>query len=267
MNENNKDDIITKRENKLYKKYISDDESENSESSESSKNVNNIKPKFIPSELRQKQEKKIEPIKEENSMDFLIKYEKIKEKQKQKDTTDEEILIDDTDDPNDIEEYSKWKIRELKRIQRDMEENTIKEKEIKEILRRRNLTDDQRKDENLKLGSDDTIRVFRSKIKFLQKYYHKGAFFQDLAADDSNHIYNRDFNLPTWEDTVDKSNLPGIIQKRRGNVFKKGQSKYTHLTAEDTNNFDPLFRVPENIVNNLLKKSGGYKGQNKFSSK
>jgi microfibrillar-associated protein 1 len=101
----------------------------------------------------------------------------------------------------------------------------------------------------------------------LQKYYHKGAFFQDEAYNNSEHIYNRDFNLPTWEDSIDRSNVPGIMEKRRGNLFKKGQSKYTHLTNEDTTNFDPDFRIPDNINNNILKKIGGYKGQNKFNGK
>ena len=129
------------------------------------------------------------------------------------------------------------------------------------------MTDAQRKEENLKLGSDDTLRNFKSKLNYLQKYYHKGAFFQDEANNNSEHIYNRDYNLPTWEDKVDRSNLPGIMNKRRGNLFKKGQTKYTHLTNEDTTNFDPAYRVPDTIAKNLLKKTGGYKGENKFSTK
>lgn len=41
---------------------------------------------------------------------------------------------------------------------------------------------------------------------------------------------NRDFNMPVGEEMADKSVLPDILQKRRGNFGKKGQSKYTHLT-------------------------------------
>lgn len=40
----------------------------------------------------------------------------------------------------------------------------------------------------------------------------------------------------------DKSMLPDILQKRKGDFGKKGQSKYKHLTAEDTTNFDPSTR-------------------------
>lgn len=46
-----------------------------------------------------------------------------------------------------------WKIRELKRIKREREERSKREKELAEIVRRRNLTDEQRLAENLKLGS------------------------------------------------------------------------------------------------------------------
>lgn len=46
-----------------------------------------------------------------------------------------------------------WKIRELKRIKREREERTKREKELAEIARRRNLTDEERKAENKKLGN------------------------------------------------------------------------------------------------------------------
>lgn len=38
--------------------------------------------------------------------------------------------------------YESWKVRELKRIRREREESQRYEKEQKEILRRRNLTDE-----------------------------------------------------------------------------------------------------------------------------
>ena len=54
--------------------------------------------------------------------------------------------------------------------------------------------------------------------------------------------------------------LPEILQRRQGKFGSKGQSKYKHLTAEDTSNFDPQFRPDESILANWKKKTGGYKG-------
>ena len=45
-----------------------------------------------------------------------------------------------------------WKIRELKRIKIEREERLKREKELAEIARRRNLTDEERKLEDMKLG-------------------------------------------------------------------------------------------------------------------
>jgi len=186
-----------------------------------------------------------------NTTNKFVKQKKLKSKQ-------EKIYIhlpDDTDDQNDINEYNNWKERELKRIKRDIEkyESFIKEQE--EIKKRRLMTESEIKEDNIRLGADSTKNRFRSKISFLQKYYHKGVFFQDEAEDDPNHVYNRDFNLPTWEDTIDKTNLPKLLAKRRGNVWRKSQSKYTHLNDADTTNFDKNFVVPENILAKIQRLS------------
>lgn len=51
----------------------------------------------------------------------------------------------------------------------------------------------------------------------MQKYYHKGAFYQgDSEEDQSQNIGKRDFNMPTGEDKQDKSYMPSILQKRQG---------------------------------------------------
>jgi microfibrillar-associated protein 1 len=50
------------------------------------------------------------------------------------------------------------------------------------------------------------------------------------------------------------------MQKRKGQFGAKGQSKYTHLTAEDTTNFDPQLRPDESIMESWKKKMAGYKG-------
>ena len=39
----------------------------------------------------------------------------------------------------------------------------------------------------------------------------------------------------------------------------KGNTKYTHLTSEDTTNYDPNFRVPEAIALKQQMKTAGFK--------
>jgi microfibrillar-associated protein 1 len=210
-------------------------------------------------------EEKLKAQKKQDTKKLVIHYIKEDLSKSRIYEKDENIeMPNDQDDPDDLEEYEAWKIRELKRIKVQAEEDEMKLKEKLEIERRRNLTDTQRKEENLRLGSDDTLRPFKSKLKFLQKYYHKGAFFSNERAENMDHVLNRDYNLPTWEDKIDRSNLPKILQKRRGFQFKKGQTKYTHLTGEDTTNFDPNFKLPENIHSRVMGYMGGLKSKDKF---
>lgn len=70
-----------------------------------------------------------------------------------------------------------WKIRELKRIKKERSEASKWRKQQEEIERRRNMTDEQRALENKKLGCDATNKVQSVKMLYMQKYYHRGAFF------------------------------------------------------------------------------------------
>ena len=96
------------------------------------------------------------------------------------------------------------------------------------------MTDEERQAENVRLGNDHTDKKEKVAYNFMQKYYHKGAFFQgndmDGLSEEQRSLLTRDYNMPTGEDKVDKSVLPAILQKRAGTFGKKGNSKYTHLT-------------------------------------
>ena len=183
------------------------DEDENSEEEKL------LKPVFVSKDdrltIKEKLQKELEE-KANKEIEMKLKEQKKKETKKlvlsiiqkdlngeldDKDAEDQE-MPDDTDEPDNTTEYENWKIRELKRIKRNEEENLMKLKEKEEIERRRNLTDDQRKEENLRLGSDDTLRPFKSKYKFMQKFYKMGVFYQDQAQGNLDHIFNRDYNLP-----------------------------------------------------------------------
>ena len=55
----------------------------------------------------------------------------------------------------------------------------------------------------------------KKKWRFLQKYWHKGAFFQagsdnPYAAENRDNIFGRDYSAPTGEDKLDKTVLPKV---------------------------------------------------------
>ncbi|OCT86857.1 microfibrillar-associated protein 1 [Xenopus laevis] len=137
-----------------------------------------------------------------------------------------------TDDENDEEEYEAWKVRELKRIKRDREEREALEKEKAEVDRLRNMTDEERRAELRANGKIITNKALKGKYKFLQKYYHRGAFFMD----EDENVYKRDFSAPTLEDHFNKTILPKVMQVK--NFGRSGRTKYTHLVDQDTTSFD-----------------------------
>jgi hypothetical protein len=137
--------------------------------------------------------------------------------------------IDDSDEANPQEEYAAWKIRELQRLKRDYEEMLRSEKEREDIERYRQMNaEERRQEEELKHRADQKARQERGKMGLLQKWYHKGAFYQDVHTD----LISRDYNAPTGDDRIDKSLLPRIMQVK--DFGKRGRSKWTHLAEEDT---------------------------------
>jgi len=79
----------------------------------------------------------------------------------------------------------------------------------------------------------------RIKMKFLQKYYHKGSFFQDNADDklksrivSIDEINQRKYWTHTAEDNFDKTLLPVVMQVK--DFGRRGRTKWTHLVSEDT---------------------------------
>ncbi|KAF3686215.1 Microfibrillar-associated protein 1 [Channa argus] len=138
----------------------------------------------------------------------------------------------DTDGENEEEEYEAWKVRELKRIKRDREAREATEKEKAEIDRFHSMTEEERRAELRNSGKVITNKASKGKYKFLQKYYHRGAFFMDAEED----VFKRDFSAPTLEDHFNKTILPKVMQVK--NFGRSGRTKYTHLVDQDTTSFD-----------------------------
>lgn len=185
---------------------------------------------FEDSRRKRLEERKVETKK--------IVIEKIREEQEiQKNLESEANVADvDTDDEvNEAEEYEAWKAREIARIKRERDDRDAILKEKEEIERFRNMTEEERREyerRNPKPGAHP-----KPKMKFMQKYYHKGAFFQanpdDRAGTASrDDIFSRDFSAPTGEDKLNKTILPKIMQVK--DFGRSGRTKWTHLVNEDT---------------------------------
>ncbi|MDP1601831.1 MAG: microfibrillar-associated 1 family protein [Legionella sp.] len=111
-------------------------------------------------------------------------------------------------------------------------------------------------DEEIMRENPEKYKKELKKMRFQQKYYHKGAFFND---DDqiSQTLKQRDFSLPTGEDKLDKTVLPKVLQVK--NFGRSGRTKYTHLKDQDTTVADSPWAQDTKIRKKFEEKLGGLK--------
>jgi microfibrillar-associated protein 1 len=151
------------------------------------------------------------------------------------DEEDDGDEVDDTDDLDPEAEVAAWKLRELRRIKRDREAIEEREKEREEVERRKNLTEEERKAEDEEfIAKQKEEKDGKGKMSYLQKYYHKGAFFQDDAK--AEGLDQRDIMGSRFADDVqNRELLPQALQMRdMTKLGKKGATKYRDLKSEDT---------------------------------
>ncbi|KAL1825709.1 hypothetical protein ACET3Z_012487 [Daucus carota] len=147
--------------------------------------------------------------------------------------------VDTDDDLNEAEEYEAWKVREIARIKRDRDDREAMLKEKEEIERVRNMTEEERREWERR--NPKPAAPSKQKWRFMQKYYHKGAFYQTDSDDrsstaGSDNLFYRDFSAPTGEDKMDKSILPKVMQVKH--FGRSGRTKWTHLVNEDTTDWN-----------------------------
>ncbi|KAF5355660.1 hypothetical protein D9756_003977 [Leucocoprinus leucothites] len=174
-------------------------------------------------EMQRKREQEAEERRKQ-SHDMVA--ESIRRELAEKEKEDEVPDVDDTDGLDPEGEFEAWRLRELARIKREKEEELQREQEREEIERRRALPEEQRLKEDLERAEKSRAEKPKGQQKFLQKYWHKGAFHQDEEV-----LKRRDYTEAT-ESTIDVSLLPKVMQVK--NFGKRGRTKYTHLLDQDT---------------------------------
>lgn len=142
--------------------------------------------------------------------------------------------IDDTDGLDPEAEYAAWKLRELKRIKRERLAIEEAEAERAEIERRRNLSAAEREAEDRAfIEKQQEEKGERGQMQYMQKYFHKGAFFteelKELGVDRRNLMNAR------FEDQTNREVLPEYMQIRdMTKLGKKGRTRYRDMKSEDT---------------------------------
>lgn len=162
-----------------------------------------------------------------------------------KDWDDDEIVeveqVDDTDDLDPETERAAWKLRELKRVKRERETIEQAEKEREEIERRRNLSkEDREAEDNEFLEGQKAEREGKGKMSYMQKYFHKGVFFQEDAK--AEGLDQRDIMGSRFADqSSNRELLPEYMQIRdMTKLGRKGRTKYKDMRSEDTGRWGTL---------------------------
>ncbi|KAI9850265.1 MAG: hypothetical protein M1838_005948 [Thelocarpon superellum] len=151
---------------------------------------------------------------------------------------DEAGEIDQVDDADGLEpeaERAAWRLRELRRVKREREAIEEAEQEREEVERRRNLSQEERDAEDAEyLAQQRGDKESRGQMGYMQKYFHKGAFFQDDAKDKG--LDRRDIMGSRYQDDVtNRELLPQYMQIRdMTRLGRKGRTKYKDLQSEDT---------------------------------
>jgi len=204
------------------------------------------------SEMTEEKAKKITDDRKKCAVKMVSEIVREELKEVQGVAEEENLII--TDDENDEEEYEAWKIRELKRIKRDKEEKESREHEKEEMDKIRNMTEDERREFVRRNPKVITNKATKGKYKFLQKYYHRGAFF----LDEEEEVLKRDFSDATLEDHFNKTILPKVMQVK--NFGRSGRTKYTHLVDQDTTESEsPWFLETTQSLKFHAKIGGGNK--------
>ena len=241
----------------------SSDDSSSEESSDEEEDTM-AKPLFVPKHKRklvQDEEKKWEEeerkVEMEKKMASKRKLESRTLVAKTVAAVQEKSLEDDMEDegagasnapPNDDDDLDAeqardaWEVRELRRLLDVMDEMKRLEREQLERDRRRHMTDEEVLEYDKKVGKYQAPGSSRegpgvaSAGMFMQRYYHRGAFYMDKEEFDEEDVRHRAAEYAraaTGDDKIDKKALPKVMQVK-GFGFARQNAKYKGLAKEDT---------------------------------
>jgi len=246
------EEVMAKEDEKSASEHEDEDETTEEETTDSEGEEGaRLKPVFVRKkdrltvqerereEAKQRQaEREAQMMAEQRRRDTLrmvetaVKLETQERKTQESNDPDGLLNTVNTDDENEEVEYEAWKLRELKRLKRDRDEKEERAREAAEVERLRNMTEEERRLEQKLNPKKVTNKAAKGKYKFLQKYYHRGAFFLDKEE----NVFSRDVTSATLEDKFDKTVLPKVMQVK--NFGRSGRTKYTHLVDQDTTQMD-----------------------------
>lgn len=166
------------------------------------------------------------------------------------DVIEEEFDFDSGEDES-AEAYELWKIRELHRVLEMKKQRTERFEELERIERRRNMTEEERIEDDKLMDEQGPEKIDKQRFGFMQKYYHGGAFYQDKKISGEEPLYRRDINAPLASEQYDKELLPKAMQLRRGNFGVMGQTKYVSLKESDTTDYSSMWVDPETRARRL----------------
>ncbi|KAG2611654.1 microfibrillar-associated protein 1-like [Panicum virgatum] len=207
LREREEEELLPKEDEEVPTDMESDSESEfEAHSGEEETCIAVVKPVFV---AKQRRETVVERAEERRVLEELVRRRMeerkvktrrivveviIKEEHLEKTQNEEPTADIDTDDNTDeAKEYEAWKNREIERIRKDRDARLTKG----EAEKVRNVTGEKRME--CEAGNPKPVPLAKRKkmMKFMQRYHHRGAFFQEKHDDGSqmsglDDVYKRD---------------------------------------------------------------------------